>query len=128
MQAPVAMCIFKGKNHVLEIANKLMLELIGKNAEEVLNKPMFEGLAEVKNQGLEALIDSVYNTGEKFVATERLVKLPRKGKLVDTYLNFVYEALIETDGSISGIIAIAHDVTAQVLSRQKAQENEQKVK
>ena len=128
MQAPVAMCIFKGKNHVLEIANKLMLELIGKNAEEVLNKPMFEGLAEVKNQGLEALIDSVYNTGEKFVATERLVKLPRKGKLVDTYLNFVYEALKETDGSISGIIAIAHDVTAQVLSRQKAQENEQKVR
>ena len=42
MQAPVAMCIFKGKNHVLEIANKLMLELIDKDAEEVLNKPMFD--------------------------------------------------------------------------------------
>ena len=128
MQAPVAMCIFKGKNHVLEIANKFMLELIGKELEEVINKPMFDGMPEVKNQGLEEVIDAVYSTGVKFVATERLIKLPRNGKLEDAYISFVYEALKENDGSISGIIAVATDVTEQVLSRKKVKDSEQKVR
>src|SRR5450432_497498 len=77
MQAPVAMCIFRGPNHTVEIANELMLELWGKKAEQVMNKPIFEGLPEAMGQGLERLIDNVYQTGEKFVANERRINLPR---------------------------------------------------
>jgi hypothetical protein len=39
LQAPVAMCLFRGKDHVVEIANDRMLELWGKTAEAVMNKP-----------------------------------------------------------------------------------------
>ncbi len=128
LQAPVAMCIFRGHNHVVEIANEQMLTLWGKQAEQVMNKPIFEGLPEAKNQGLEPLLENVFTTGEKFVANERPVNLPRNGKVETTYVNFVYDALKETDGTISGIVAIAIEVTPQVISRSKVEESEHKVR
>ena len=128
MQAPVAMCIFRGENYVVEIANEHMLNLWGKHANQVMNKPIFEGLPEARDQGLEPLLSNVFTTGEKFVANERPVDLPRNGKVETTYINFVYEALKEPDGTISGIVAIAIEVTPQVMSRSRIEENEQKVR
>lgn len=124
MQAPVAMCIFRGKNYVVEIANEQMLHLWGKQAGDVMHKPIFEGLPEAKDQGLEPLLENVYTTGEKFVANERPVNLPRHGKVETIYINFIYEALKEADGTISGIAAIANDVTAQVLARKSIEERD----
>ncbi len=128
MQAPVAMCVFRGEHYVVEIVNSRMLELWGKQAEQVMNKPVFEGLPEAKDQGLEPLLDNVFKTGEKFVANERPVKLPRNGKVETTYINFVYEALKEADGRISGVVATAIEVTQQVTSRSRIEESEQKVR
>lgn len=128
MQAPVAMCIFRGENHVVEIANEQMLHLWGKQANQVINKPIFEGLPEAKDQGLEPLLNRVFITGEKFVANERPVDLPRNGKVETTYVNFVYEALKEPNGIISGVVAIAIEVTPQVVSRYRIEESEQKVR
>ncbi|UPT70861.1 MAG: PAS domain-containing protein [Flavobacterium sp. JAD_PAG50586_2] len=128
LKAPLAMCIFRGKDHVVEIANELMLELWGKEAGEVMNRPIFEALPEAREQDLEILLDNVYNTGEKFVANERLIYLPRKGKIEPTYINFVYEALTEADGKISGVVAAATEVTKQVASLVRLEETEQKVR
>ena len=126
VQAPVAMCILRGKNHVVEIANGLMLELWGKTGEQVVNKPIFEGLPEAKGEGLDQLIDNVYSTGEKFVAIEKTLNLPRKGKIEAAYINFVCEPLKEPDGTISGIVAIASEVTSQVIARKKVEESEER--
>jgi hypothetical protein len=124
MHAPVAMCFFRGKNHTVEIANELMLGLWGKTAEEVMNKPIFEGLPESKGQGLEQLLDNVYCTGENFVAHERPIDLPRNGKIETTYINFTCQALKNPDGTISGVVAIALEVTDQVLARKKIEQSE----
>ena len=88
----------------------------------MINKPIFEGLPEAKEQGLEALLQNVYTTGETFKAFERPVDLPRNGKVETTYLNFVYEALHESNGVITGVMAVAIDVTEQVLARHKIEE------
>ncbi len=128
MQAPVAMCIFRGQNFVVEIANQMMLELWGKREEEVLNLPIFDGLPEARGQGLEVLLEGVYSTGVKFEARERPVQLPRNGKMETFYLNFIYEARTEPDGRISGIVAIASDVTDMVMARYKLERSEQRVR
>lgn len=127
-QAPVAMCVFRGENLVIEIANDLMLQLWEKEAGQVINKPYFEAVPESKGQGLEVMLSNVYKTGEKFAANERPVDLMRNGKIETTYLNFVCEALKEDDGSISGVIGTAIEVTKQVVSRKKLEETEQKVR
>ncbi|MEP6806690.1 MAG: PAS domain S-box protein [Flavobacterium sp.] len=128
MQAPVAMCVFRGEKHVVEIANEKMISLWRTEEKDVLNKPIFEALPDTRNQYLEDVLDNVYKTGEKFVANDQLVKFSRNGKIEDTYINFVYEALKESDGTISGVMGIALEVTSQIVSRSKIIESEQKVR
>lgn len=119
--APVAMCVFRGKDHVVEVANERILELWGTTEGNVLDKPIFEALPDARHQGLEQVVDGVYTTGEKFVADERPVTLLRNGVLETLYVNFVVEALHESDGTISGVFAVAIDVTEQVKSRQQSE-------
>ncbi len=126
LQAPVAMCVFKGENHVVDVANRLMLELWEKTLEQVINLPIFDALPEAREQGLEQVVDAVFSTGERFEARERPVVLMRNGKLETTFINFTYEALRDTDETITGIVAIAQDVTLQVLARKKIEESEQR--
>lgn len=128
VQAPVAMGILRGSSHIVEIANNKMFELWGKEENELINKPIFEGLPEAKEQGLEQLLYNVFTTGERFAANERPVKLPRNGKIKTAYLNFVYEALREGTGRISGILAVAVDVTPQVVARQKIEAAEERAR
>lgn len=118
-QAPVAMCILKGDDFVVDLANTLMIELWGKQPEHVLGKPIFDGLPEAKDQGLEALVEGVYKTGKTFLAYGRPVNLPRNGVIETTYINFVYEAYRGESGAITGVIAVAVDVTEQVVANQK---------
>ncbi len=126
LQAPVAMCVLKGPEFVVEIANEAMIELWGTRMEDVVSKPLFVGRPEVKGQGLEPLLQRVYSTGQRFSAYERPVTLPRRGQMSLAYINFVYEAFREGDGSISGIMAVATDVTDQVLARKNIEESEQR--
>jgi PAS domain S-box-containing protein len=124
MQAPVALCIFRGPDFVVEVANDQMLELWGKTAAQVIYKPVMEALPEIEGQGFDRLLDGVYRTGERFVAPETPVELLRQGRLEKLYVKFVYEALRGEDGRITGIMAVADDITAQVLARHKTEENE----
>jgi PAS domain S-box-containing protein len=126
VQAPVAMCLLKGAEHVVELANDHMYELWGKSEHEMLGKPIFLGLPEAKGQGFEGLLNDVFINGNRFTANERPVELPRNGKIETTYINFVYEPYREGDLTISGVIAVATEVTKQVVARQQieyAEEN-----
>lgn len=128
LQTPHAMCLFRGKDFVVEIANQLMLEIWERKEQEVLNKPIFESLPEAANRGLEDILLKVYKTGERFTANELPVRLTRNGVVVDTFINVVYEAFKDPDGTISGIVATANDVTLQVVARSAIEESEKRFK
>ena len=122
LQAPVAMCLLSGPAYIVEVANEEMITLWGKSEAIVMNKPVFEGMPDVKEQGLEQLLAHVYRTGETITANEHPVSLLRYGKTETVYLNFVYEPYRDGNGVIAGVIAIAIDVTDQVLARFKIEE------
>ncbi|MEO6538228.1 MAG: PAS domain S-box protein [Ferruginibacter sp.] len=124
IQAPVAICILRGENYIVEVANKMMLDFWGRTQNEVLNKPVFEALPEVKDQGFKELLDTVYKKGERFVGEELPLNLMRYGKMENVFVKFIYEPLREEDGTISGIMAVAHEITEQVMARKKAEESE----
>ncbi len=121
-QAPVAICILRGPQHIIEMANERMLEIWGKTAEQVMAKPVLEGLPEVIGQGYEELLDGVLQTGERYVATESPLILDRNGRMQQVWVKFVYEPLREEDGHVSGIMVLAHEITALVEARQLAQQ------
>jgi PAS domain S-box-containing protein len=122
LQAPVAMCIFKGPNHIVELANSRMIDFWGKPENDVMFKPIFDAVPESRNQGFEKILDNVYKTGETFSANGIAVTLPRNGKLEDVYVNLIYEPYREAGGEVTGILTIVVDVTEQVIARHKIEE------
>lgn len=128
IQAPIAICIFKGPTFLIELANEQMLELWGKKAGDVLNKPLFEAMPHASGQGFEEILQNVYNTGQRFVAYDLPIELQRKGGKEKIYVKLVYEALRDEDGRISGIMALADDVTIQVDARKQIEHSEARQK
>jgi PAS domain S-box-containing protein len=122
LQAPVAICIFRGPEFVVEIANDKMYELMGRGKEEVLGRSIFVGMPEVSKQGYEELLTDVYTTGKRYTANGTPVTLPREGGMETVYINLLYEPFRDIDGTISGVIAVASDVSEQVLATQKVVE------
>lgn len=122
LQAPMATCIYRGENAVIEVANNAMFEFWGVESKDVLGKPIFEAMPDVGNQGYEEILKNVRETGVPFIANEMTATLKRDGVPTDVYINFSLDPIRETDGTISAILAVAIDVTAQVLARQKIEE------
>lgn len=122
LKAPVAMCLLRGPRYVVEIANDRMFEIWGKSRNDLLHKPVFEGLPEARNQGFEDLLEQVYSSGETYTAYALPAALPRKGLIETIFLNFVYEPYRNPDGDITGIMAVATEVTEQVKAHQKVEE------
>ncbi|HEY1007899.1 MAG TPA: PAS domain-containing protein, partial [Sphingobacteriaceae bacterium] len=110
LQAPVAMSILSGPEHIISVANNKMIELWGKPADAVMNKPVFEALPEAKDQGLEEHMENVYLGGESFQANEMPVTLIRNGMHEVVYQDFVYQPYRNAEGEIVGVIAITIDV------------------
>jgi signal transduction histidine kinase/FixJ family two-component response regulator len=121
-RAPAIIATLRGPRHVFESANPLYLQFVG--GREVVGKPVAEALPEVVEQGFVDLLDRVYRSGEPFVANEMRVALDRRGDgtLEEVFANFVYQPLFDADGSVSGILAHAVDVTEQVLGRKQVEQ------
>ncbi|MCW3111415.1 MAG: domain S-box protein, partial [Segetibacter sp.] len=125
MQAPVGICILKGENFVIELANEPVLQIWGKSA-SIIGKPVLEALPEIEGQGYVEILNEVKNTGQSFYANENVVFLDREGRNEKVYVNFVYQPYYENDGTIAGVLAIVNEVTEQVIARIKAEESEKR--
>ena len=125
LQAPVAICVLRGENYVIEVINKGMNEMWDRTLEESINKPAFDVMPELLDQGIKELLDNVYKTGERFASDELSVNVKRNGKIENIFVQFVYEPLHEADESISGVMCLAHEITEQVVARKKVEESEE---
>ena len=121
VQAPAAIAVFRGPDHVFEIANAHYLQFIGNR--DVIGKPIRQALPELEGQDVFGLLDEVYATGTPFVGTEFRVMLDHLGDGVprERFFNFVYQPIREADGSVSGTFVHAMDVTDLVHARQEAE-------
>ena len=80
--------------------------------------PLREALPEVVEQGFVTLLDRVTASAEAFIGREIKVALQRTpdGPLEDRFLDFIYQPIIEPDGSVSGVLVEGSDVTDKVLA------------
>ncbi len=129
LQAPVAISILRGPEYVIELANKKMVELWGKKPADILRRPVFEAMPELKGQGFEELLGRIYARGHRFAAQELPLLIKRNGMQEEViYVKFVYEPLREEDGTISGIMVLADEVTELVNSRKKIEEYDRQLR
>jgi two-component system CheB/CheR fusion protein len=125
MQAPVAICVLRGEDFVFETMNKEMAHFLDRKIEDALHKPLFDVLTEVKDQVYKELLDTVYKTGTRFVSQELPLVINRNERLEDVFVKFVYEPLRETDGTVTGVMVLAEEITDQVNARIKIEESEE---
>ncbi|MEO8721260.1 MAG: ATP-binding protein [Ginsengibacter sp.] len=128
LQAPVAMCILAGPQHIVEIANQRMFDLWGKDASVLKGKPLFDELTEAAAQGFEELVNQVYRTGESYQDFGVPISLPRSSGIETVYVDLVYEPFREQSGIVTGVIAVATDVTSQVIATKKTIEAEERAR
>ena len=119
-QAPVAVCVFRGTDYVLELVNPLMGLMLGHAPAWLVGQPFFQALPELIGQGLREVLDEVRRTGIPFVAQSQPIQLARHGTAEPGYFDFVYQPVREND-VLTGVVCVATDVTEQVLARQQVQ-------
>ena len=126
-QAPVAMCILKGKEHVVELANEYYLKVMGTD-EKIVGAPFFETHIEWKNEGMQELLDVAYKEGTPFYAYEQVIAHTRKDVKEQRYFNLLCQPMRELEQKITGIIMVLSDVTEQVVARKRMEEQAAMVK
>ena len=125
-QSPEPILILKGENMVLEVANEPLLKL-WKVGRETIGKTFLEILPEMKGQGFMELLLDVYRNGVTHYGFETPAVFERSdGEKQTVYFNFVYQPYREIDGSITGVLVLATDVTEQVAAKQRLIESEKR--
>ncbi|GAC1477988.1 MAG: hypothetical protein NVS1B4_21390 [Gemmatimonadaceae bacterium] len=116
-QAPSFLAVVRGTPPVFEFVNDAYYQLVGHR--ELLGRPVFDAIPEAREQGFEAILEGVVDTGQPFVGREVSVMLSRTAgaALEERIVDFVYFPLVEADGTRSGAIAHGVDVTDHVRAR-----------
>ncbi|HEX4341599.1 MAG TPA: ATP-binding protein [Polyangiaceae bacterium] len=118
MQAPFPVAIFKGPDHVIELANPSVLAAWGQGT-NIIGMPLLKAIPALADQPFMGYLDRVHRTGQTHEGREERAEMPTGpgGSLVEAFFNYVYAPLRDTKGDIEGILLAAFDVTAQVRAR-----------
>ncbi len=124
-QATYPICILKGETMILEVANEALLKIWGVE-QEAVGKPFLEILPEMKDQPFTGWLLDVYKNGVARYGNEEPAYINRKdGSVATIYFNFSYQPYKEDDGTITGVMVLASDVTQQVLARKQIEASKQ---
>lgn len=122
-KAPVAIGLLRGKDFVVESANKKILEVWGKS-ESIVGLTLADALPEIKEQPFLGLLQNVYKTGTPFYANEIRAMLMHDGEMKEIFFNVVYQPIADTSGQTADILVVAADVTEQVNARKTVERSE----
>jgi signal transduction histidine kinase/DNA-binding response OmpR family regulator len=120
-QAPVAIALLRGPEHVFELANPFYQKLV--NERPLLGMRLREALPEVVDQGIVDLLDGVFRRGQPHLGKSLSVMLNRGpgGAPEEAFFDFVYQPLFDGRGQVEGIAVVAYDVTGLARARREAE-------
>jgi PAS domain S-box-containing protein len=106
-QMPGFVAVLNGSNHVYEYVNDAYVAISGQR--DFLGHTVREVFPEIAGQGFYELLDQVYATGTRFVASAAPIRLT--GETEDRFIDFLYEPIRDASGAITGIFVGGYDVT-----------------
>ena len=117
MQAPLAICVIDGPDHVFSLVNPRYKQLVKR---EVFGKKARDAFSTAEVGPFFDLLDQVYQTGEPHVGREKPVPLMgTDGRVDEQFIDFYYHPLRSYQGQVTAILAFHIDVTEQVHSRKQ---------
>ena len=124
MQAPVPIAVWRGPNHVYDLANPAYMRSV--STPDIVGRPVREVFADTLGPDHEIfrMLDRVYETGEPIVGHESHLQFDpaRTGGIGEAWLSFNLEPLRDSAGKVCGLIGISVDVTPQVRARREIEE------
>jgi PAS domain S-box-containing protein len=124
-QAPGAVALLEGPDHVFALANPAYHALTGRGG--LIGKTVAEALPEVVEQGFIELLDNVFTTGAAFRATGQPVELIRGGVAETRMLDFVYQPIKNGAGATTAIFVEVNDVTERVVAETQLRASEERL-
>ena len=80
----MAIGLFRGPEHVIELANEEISQILKCPAAPLVGKSIFEAAPHLREQDLEALMDSTFRDGTPYDPREVSVQIQRAGSLRPT--------------------------------------------
>lgn len=115
---PAAVAYVAGPELVFQFANEEYRQLFG--GRDLIGLPLCEALPELAGQGRFEILDRVVETGEPFQGRESELWIRRQGGEPErTFLDFVYQPILDDAGSVAGVLLFGTDVTAHVRDRRR---------
>ena len=112
------MVIFKGEEMVVEIFNQSYSDIY--HGHDLLGKPLFDAIAELRSSPFPAIVKKVYETGETYISSEGLARiLNRKTQEIEErYFDTTFSRIDFGDG-VFRILAMPREVTEKVNNKKK---------
>jgi len=128
MALPAQVATYHGPNHVFQFVNAAYRRYFPTQA--LPGRSLREVLPESEEQGVLAVMDRVYQTGEPQYLPELEVWLDFSGTGQDRrqlFLNLYFHPLHNAQGEVEGLVDFSYDVTEQVRARQQVEQLNQEL-
>ena len=104
----------EGADHCFTFANDSFQRLVGHR--NLRGVGVAEAIPEFSEQGFLALLDEVYRTGQSFTGSNMPVCLELGNQEHDgvRFLDFIFQAVRNENGTITGVFCEGHDATEQI--------------
>jgi len=123
-QAPGFIAILRGPDHIFEFCNDAYVRLVGPRP--LTGRSVREVFPELEGQGFFEWLDGVYRSGSAHVGQEVPLRLLSGATHVveERYVDFVYQAITDSNGQATGVFVEGYDVTARVGANRALRESE----
>ena len=125
--ANIGIIVLIGEDYHVAVVNESYGQLIERRPHELLGQPLFDIIPDAQDP-FRKMLDSVRLTGESVYLYAHPYLVYSNGKKIEGFLDVVYQAYREADGTIAGVMAIVHNVTERTLARKKLEETEAKAR
>jgi PAS domain S-box-containing protein len=123
--APAAICIRKGEDMTIELANRNYLKLLGRTAEQMIGKKTDDVFPEYKDHYLRTNLDDVYHSGQIYEGHEIPFHYPDGSQ---GYFDFINQPLFNPQRQVEGVVTFATDVTTSIEARKKVELSENRLR
>lgn len=120
-QAPMAIGVISGDDHIFEQANQTLLEILNKHA-TVIGESLSTVIPDLEEQDFLTLIKKVWKTGMPQQGKELRLLVWNDHQLKNLYINVTMQLTRGIEDGSNHIIFILADITEQVIAKQLNQE------
>lgn len=123
-ESPIMFILFRGPEFIIDFANNEVQAILGKDMEEMQDRPFFEVFPDLIGQGYRDIFQHVFQSGETYTTHEMPLQVVPEIEV--EYVSFTLHPITGNAGTVSYILGMATKITELIKSRQLIKLNEEK--